>query len=54
MKNQRIAQENTFRTHDDVDLFYRHWPATGRGAAPSSCSIAATSIPDATRISSMN
>ena len=34
MKNQRIAQENTFRTHDDVDLFYRHWPATGprRGA----------------------
>ena len=34
MKNQRIAQENTFRTHDDVDLFYRHWPATAprRGA----------------------
>lgn len=34
MKNQRIAQENTFRTHDDVDLFYRYWPATGprRGA----------------------
>ena len=28
MKNQRIAQENTFRTHDDVDLFYRYWPAT--------------------------
>ena len=27
----RVAQERTFRTHDGVDLFYRHWPAT---AAP--------------------
>ena len=23
----RVAQERTFRTHDGVDLFYRHWPA---------------------------
>jgi alpha-beta hydrolase superfamily lysophospholipase len=23
----RTAQERTFRTHDGVDLFYRHWPA---------------------------
>ena len=31
----RIAAEHTFRTHDDVELFYRHWPAasaTPRGA----------------------
>ncbi len=31
----RTAHERTFRTHDGVDLFYRHWPATGaivRGA----------------------
>ena len=31
----RIATEHTFRTHDDVELFYRHWPAasaTPRGA----------------------
>ena len=28
MKTQRVAQENTFRTHDNVNLFYRHWPAT--------------------------
>lgn len=32
---QRTARERTFRTHDGVDLFYRHWPATApqpRGA----------------------
>ena len=23
----RTAQERTFRTHDGVELFYRHWPA---------------------------
>src|ERR1700751_2551239 len=23
----RTAHERTFRTHDGVDLFYRHWPA---------------------------
>jgi pimeloyl-ACP methyl ester carboxylesterase len=23
----RTAQEHSFRTHDGVDLFYRHWPA---------------------------
>ena len=23
----RTADERTFRTHDGVDLFYRHWPA---------------------------
>jgi alpha-beta hydrolase superfamily lysophospholipase len=28
----RPAIEQTFRTHDGVDLFYRHWPA-GRGPA---------------------
>jgi len=31
----RVAHERTFRTHDGVDLFYRHWPATApkaRGA----------------------
>ena len=30
----RTATELTFRTHDDVPLFYRHWPAAGtrRGA----------------------
>jgi alpha-beta hydrolase superfamily lysophospholipase len=27
----RVARERTFRTHDGVDLFYRHWPVT---AAP--------------------
>jgi len=25
--SQRIAQENTFNTHDQVPLFYRYWPA---------------------------
>lgn len=25
---QRPVREATFRTHDGVDLFYRHWPAT--------------------------
>jgi alpha-beta hydrolase superfamily lysophospholipase len=32
---QRPMSELTFRTHDDVELFYRHWPATNgpaRGA----------------------
>ncbi|MFO1397437.1 MAG: bifunctional alpha/beta hydrolase/class I SAM-dependent methyltransferase [Burkholderiales bacterium] len=32
---QRPVREATFRTHDGVDLFYRHWPATegpARGA----------------------
>ncbi|MFO1415250.1 MAG: bifunctional alpha/beta hydrolase/class I SAM-dependent methyltransferase [Burkholderiales bacterium] len=32
---QRPVREGTFRTHDGVDLFYRHWPATegpARGA----------------------
>lgn len=24
----RAVEERTFRTHDGVDLFYRHWPAT--------------------------
>ncbi len=30
----RTVEEKTFRTHDGVDLFYRHWPAIGarRGA----------------------
>jgi len=28
----RVAQERTFRTHDGVDLFYRHWPATATPA----------------------
>src|SRR3954463_8174671 len=25
---KRPVVESTFRTHDGVDLFYRHWPAT--------------------------
>lgn len=32
---ERPVREGTFRTHDGVDLFYRHWPATegpARGA----------------------
>ncbi len=31
---RRDMIEMSFRTHDDIDLFYRHWPATGqrRGA----------------------
>ena len=32
---QRPVRERTFRTHDGVDLFYRHWPASdgpARGA----------------------
>ena len=31
---QRPVHESTFKTHDGVDLFYRHWPAIGprRGA----------------------
>ncbi len=31
----RLVEEHTFRTHDGVDLFYRHWPSvsdTPRGA----------------------
>jgi len=31
----RVAQDHHFQTHDDVSLFYRHWPTTGarrRGA----------------------
>jgi len=28
MTTLRIPQENAFRTHDGVSLFYRHWPAT--------------------------
>src|SRR5439155_10329071 len=27
---KRPAVESTFRTHDGVDLFYRHWPATAQ------------------------
>ncbi len=27
---QRLAEEKTFRTHDGVDLFYRHWPASAQ------------------------
>ena len=23
----RQVEDRTFRTHDDVDLFYRYWPA---------------------------
>ncbi|MCZ4306724.1 bifunctional alpha/beta hydrolase/class I SAM-dependent methyltransferase [Zoogloeaceae bacterium G21618-S1] len=32
--NERPVVENHFKTHDGVELFYRHWPATGarRGA----------------------
>jgi len=32
--NERPVVENQFTTHDGVELFYRHWPATGerRGA----------------------
>ncbi len=49
----RTAHERTFRTHDGVDLFYRHWPAPkAPHAARSCCSIAATSIRDAWRTSS--
>jgi alpha-beta hydrolase superfamily lysophospholipase len=35
MTTPRIAQEHHFSAHDDVSLFYRHWPATSgnrRGA----------------------
>ena len=35
MTTSRIAHEHHFNTHDEVALFYRHWPATGetrRGA----------------------
>ena len=28
LSTRRPAVESTFRTHDGVDLFYRHWPAT--------------------------
>src|SRR3954465_6739490 len=28
----RTAQEKYFTTHDGVDLFYRHWPATTKSA----------------------
>jgi alpha-beta hydrolase superfamily lysophospholipase len=28
----RPVQERTFRTHDGIDLFYRHWPATATPA----------------------
>ena len=28
--SKRPVVEGTFRTHDGVDLFYRHWPATGQ------------------------
>ena len=28
----RTAVEGTFRTHDGVDLFYRHWPAAQKPA----------------------
>ncbi|GAA4352990.1 bifunctional alpha/beta hydrolase/class I SAM-dependent methyltransferase [Variovorax defluvii] len=32
--NARVPEEHHFQTHDDVPLFYRHWPATAprRGA----------------------
>ncbi len=29
MSDPRTCNEHTFATHDDVPLFYRHWPATG-------------------------
>ena len=29
----REQQQHTFSTHDGVELFYRHWPATA-GAGP--------------------
>ena len=35
MTDTRVPHEHHFQTHDDVSLFYRHWPATGaarRGA----------------------
>ena len=35
ISSPRVARELQFKTHDDVSLFYRHWPATGakrRGA----------------------
>jgi alpha-beta hydrolase superfamily lysophospholipase len=28
--NVRSCVEQTFQTHDGVDLFYRHWPSTGQ------------------------
>ena len=28
LSTKRPAVESSFRTHDNVDLFYRHWPAT--------------------------
>ena len=30
----REAQQQTFTTHDDVQLFYRHWPGTPEPGAP--------------------
>ncbi len=30
MSRSRQACEQTFATHDDVQLFYRHWPSIGR------------------------
>src|SRR5437773_6849406 len=30
LSTRRPVIESTFRTHDGVDLFYRHWPATQR------------------------
>ena len=30
--SSRPVEEYTFRTHDDVALFYRSWPAAGNGA----------------------
>ncbi|WP_410913442.1 hypothetical protein, partial [Pseudomonas sp. SIMBA_068] len=29
----REQQQHTFSTHDGVELFYRHWPATA-GVGP--------------------
>lgn len=31
MTPARTPEERQFRTHDGVDLFYRHWPAQGSG-----------------------
>lgn len=34
MNASRQAEERTFRTHDGVELFYRHWPALAPAAPP--------------------
>lgn len=34
MSNVRVPDERRFLTSDNIELFYRHWPATAPGAAP--------------------